>query len=202
MLATMRLFEQGKLDIDRPLQDYLSEFSIKSRFVNNYPITARTIMTHHSGIPHDYYKDWTSEVPYTELVQNLQNEYANYPPNYVFAYSNAAFSILGHTIAKVSGKEYADYIRDELLSPCGMQDSFITNFPPVDAPLFSKSYKKGKSEILYPLRDIPAGGLCSNVLDMVCFLKMLFAGGSIDGHRIIKPENIIETLKPQNEKLP
>src|SRR5450631_3411426 len=45
--AVMQLAEQGLLDIDKPLQSYLPEFSIKSRFSDADPITLRSIMTHH-----------------------------------------------------------------------------------------------------------------------------------------------------------
>ncbi len=54
--AVMRLAEQGKLDIDRPLQTYLPEFSMRSRFPDQKPITLRDLMTHHSGLPANFLK--------------------------------------------------------------------------------------------------------------------------------------------------
>lgn len=179
VIAAMQQAEQGKLDIDQPLKKYLPEFSIKSRFADTQPITARTIMTHHSGIPSDYWKGFSSATPYSELVQSMQTEFAAYPPNYIFSYSNVAMTLLGHTVAKVSGKEYQDFVQDELLKPIGMQKSFITSYPPTENPLMSKSYSKGKENKMYPLRDTPAGGLCANVEDMGRFMQMIFAGGSV-----------------------
>jgi len=202
VLATMQLAEQGKLDIDQPLQHYLPDFSIKSRFVNNQPITARTIMTHHSGIASDYAKGMTSQTPYTSLVKDLQNEYVTYPPNYIFSYSNAAMAVLGHTVATVSGKTYQDYIQDEILSPIGMQHSFIANFPSETNLLVSKNYLKGREDKPYSLRDIPAGGLHADVQDMASFMQMLFARGSINGQCIIKPETLAETMQQQNGNIP
>jgi CubicO group peptidase (beta-lactamase class C family) len=201
VLATMRLAEQGKLDIDQPLQEYLPEFSIKSCFASNQPITARTIMTHHSGIPSEHLKGCMFK-PYSSLVKDLQDEYVAFPPNYIFSYSNAAFTLLGHTIATMSKKEYPDYIQDELLRPIGMQHSFVANFPSADNPLMSKNYSKGQEDKAYPLRDIPAGGLCSNVDDMAKFMQMIFAGGTFNGQQVLKSETIAETLRPQNEKIP
>lgn len=49
--AAMQLAEHGKFDIDRPLQDYVPEFSIKTRYPKSAPITPRNLMTHHSGLP-------------------------------------------------------------------------------------------------------------------------------------------------------
>jgi CubicO group peptidase (beta-lactamase class C family) len=201
VLAAMQLAEQGNLDIDQPLQKYLPDFSIQSRFASNQPITARTIMTHHSGIPSDHLNGYMSKT-YSSLVKELQNEYVAFPPNYIHSYSNVAFTLLGHTIATVSEKEYPDYIQDELLGPIGMQHSFIANFPSVENPLMSKIYLNGKEDKPISERDIPAGGLYANVKDMARFMQMIIAGGSINGQRIINSETLVETMRLQNENIP
>ena len=46
-MATMKLVEDGQVDIDRPLKIYLPQFSVRTRFSDSGPITPRTIMTHH-----------------------------------------------------------------------------------------------------------------------------------------------------------
>jgi len=51
--AIMQLAEAGKIDIDQPVQTYVPEFSINSRFPEAGPITPRTLMTHHAGLPSD-----------------------------------------------------------------------------------------------------------------------------------------------------
>jgi CubicO group peptidase (beta-lactamase class C family) len=89
-MAAMQLAEQGRIDIDQPLQRYLPEFSVKTRFCDADPITPRSIMTHHSGLPGAVAKGmWDSEPP-SKLVCRLKDEYVAFPPNYVLAYSNAA----------------------------------------------------------------------------------------------------------------
>src|SRR5512136_1519669 len=84
--AAMQLVEQGRLDIDKPLQAYLPEFSVKSRFPDAGPITPRNIMTHHSGLPSDLLKGmWTKHPePFENVVNLIRDEYTAYPPNYVF----------------------------------------------------------------------------------------------------------------------
>jgi len=58
--AAMQLAERGRLGIDRPLGDYLPGFSIRTRFTDAAPVTPRSIMAHHSGLPSDYLKGmWT-----------------------------------------------------------------------------------------------------------------------------------------------
>ncbi|MGD9112657.1 MAG: serine hydrolase domain-containing protein [Desulfobacterales bacterium] len=88
VMAAMKLAEQGQVDIDRPLKNYLPQFSIRSRFSDSGPITPRTIMTHHSGLPSSLSKGmWTSEPP-AKLIYRLKDEHMAYPTNYILAYSN------------------------------------------------------------------------------------------------------------------
>ena len=73
----MQLAEQGKLDIDRPLQTYLPEFSVRSRFTGSGPITIRGLLTHHSGLPSNILKGmWNGNPePYTNVVKLIREEY-------------------------------------------------------------------------------------------------------------------------------
>jgi CubicO group peptidase (beta-lactamase class C family) len=60
--AVMQLAEQGKIDIDAPIQTYLPEFRIKTRFPDTDPVTIRGMLTHHSGMPSDYFKGWVHDM--------------------------------------------------------------------------------------------------------------------------------------------
>ncbi len=116
--AAMQLAEQGKLDIEQPLQDYLPEFSIKSRYGDTRNITPRNVMTHHSGLP-GYWLQGMSErqpAPFTGQVTAVRSEYVAAPANTVFSYSNLAVSLLGATIGRLSEEDYADYMAHHLLS--------------------------------------------------------------------------------------
>lgn len=197
--ATMQLVEQNKIYIDRPLQAYLPEFSIKTHFIKTKPITLRNIMTHHSGLPGDFLKDmWSKKSkPFTTLVKHVRNQYAAYPPNYVFSYSNLAVTLLGHAIEKVSGENFASYMDKLLLEPLGMVHSSFSQKDDKSS-LMAKGYRKGKEAEEISLRDLPAGGLNSSVLELSRFIQMVFADGKSGERQIIKPETLTEMLRPQN----
>jgi CubicO group peptidase (beta-lactamase class C family) len=201
--AVMQLVEQGKLDIDKSLQTYLPEFSIGSRFPNSDPITPRTIMTHHSGLPSDLLKGtWNSNPePFENLVEEIKGDYVANPPNFVFSYSNLGVTLLGHALERVVGQAYASYMDASLLSPFGMTHSSFSQGPD-DSPIAAKAYRKGKEAVEVPLSDLPAGGLNTTVLDLSRFIQMVFAGGRTGEHQIIKPEALAEMLRPQNEDVP
>lgn len=197
--AAMQLVEQGKLDIDKPLQTYLPDFSIKSRFPNVCPITPRNIMTHHSGLPSDLRKGmWTKNPePFENIVEQIKDEYVANSPDLIFSYSNLGVTLLGDALERVTGQAYASYMEASVLSPLGMNNSSFSQGP--DHPsLAAKSYRKGEEVEETALRDLPAGGLNSTVLDLSRFMQMVFAGGRAGEHQLIRPETLAEMLRPQN----
>ena len=201
--AAMQLAERGTMDIDRPLGDDLPGFTIRTRFADSAPITPRSIMTHHSGLPSDYLKGmWSLDPePFTGVAARLRDEYAANPPGTVFSYSNLGMTLLGDAIGKVADRDFVSYVHDEILLPLGMsRSSFSTS---VDrTPLAAKGYRKGKEAEEPPLRDVPAGGLNTSVLDLSRFVRMVLAGGKAGDRRIVKPETLAEMLRPQNADVP
>jgi CubicO group peptidase (beta-lactamase class C family) len=201
--AAMQLVERGTMDIDRPLGDYLPGFSIRTRFADAAPITLRSIMTHHSGLPSDYLKGmWTRDPEsFTRVADRIKDEYAANPPGAVFSYSNLGVTLLGDAIGKAVGRDFASHVRDALLLPLGMtRSSFSTSAD--RTPLAAKGYRKGKAAEDPPLRDVPAGGLNTSVLDLSRFVRMVFAEGKAADRQIITPETLAEMLRPQNEGVP
>ena len=192
--AAMQLAEQGKLDIDQPLQKYLPEFSIKSRFGDTSKITPRNLMTHHSGLP----CNWSLGMivrnpgPFTEAVTAIKDEYTAYPPDYIFTYSNLGMALLGAAVGKVGNEEYTDYMSTHLLQPLGMSHS---NFAPSTT---SKSYHNGKVVEALPMRDLPASGLNSSANDIAHFMQMLFSDGKFAGKQILRPETLSKMYTVQN----
>jgi CubicO group peptidase (beta-lactamase class C family) len=201
VMAAMKLAEQGQVDIDRPLKNYLPQFSIRSRFSDSGPITPRTIMTHHSGLPSSLSKGmWTSEPP-AKLIYRLKDEHMAYPTNYILAYSNTGMALLGLMIEQVSNTEFCAFVEQSILSPIGMQQSSFKLTPIVEG-LLSKGYRDGKEMDQVPLRDVSAGSMYSNVIDLCRFIQMVFAQGKIGSRQILRPETIEEMLRPQNQDLP
>jgi CubicO group peptidase (beta-lactamase class C family) len=201
--AAMQLVEQGRLDIDQPLRNYLPGFAIKTRHPDAVEITPRQLMTHHSGLPRDRMKGFMTlqPGPFTEVVEDIREDYAAYPPNFVFSYSNLGISLLGNAIQNQSGMPFADYMRQSVLVPLGMSNSsFDTGL--ATSALMAKGYLGRKVAIDPLLRDVPAGGLNSSVTDLSRFMSMVFAGGTSGNHRILKAETVAEMLRPQNTAVP
>jgi CubicO group peptidase (beta-lactamase class C family) len=199
--AVMQLSEQGKINIDDLLTTYLPEFSIKTRFPGGDRITPRNLMTHHSGLPANFYKGIFSNnpEPFTKVIEEIKGEYLAYPTGSFYAYSNLGMTVLGGVIERVSGKDYASYMDEFLLGPMGMTSSSFSLKPGM---VTAKGYRDGKEAGDLRVRDLPASGLYSSAVDLGRFMQMVLAGGTLNGRQVIKPETLAEMLRPQNVKVP
>ena len=201
-MAVMQLAEKDELDIDQPLNGYLSEFSIRSRFdTTAEPITIRSVLCHHSGLPTDLNKGMWTDESYTKVTERLREEYAAFPPNLVFSYSNVGYTLLGHLVETVSGTPYADYMEAHIFRPWGMTTSGMGPRPSMEG-IFSKGYRNGEERELLPIRDLPAHALYTSASDLGGFMRTVLSGESDTGNRTLTRESFEEMLEPQNKDVP
>ena len=200
--AAMQLAEQGRIDIDQPLQKYLPGFAPKTH-QPQAAITGRQLMTHHSGLPRDRFKGFQNPEPrpFAELEQEMSDEYTAYAPAQHFSYSNIGISLVGGAVETQSATPFAQYMRQSVLVPMGMSHSSFDTGPAASAHM-SLGYRKREAVPEVPLRDVPAGGLNSSVNDLSRFMSMVFAEGTSGGHQILKPQTVAEMLRPQNTAVP
>ena len=201
-MAALQLAEQGRLELDKPLSDYIPGFSLRSRFAGTKPITPRSIMTHHSGIPSDRHKGmWTKKpAPIADLPALISDDYSAFPPDTVYSYSNLGMSLLGVAIQNASGRAFADQLQQAILTPLKMNSAFFAAGTESVKPA-AKAYQNGEEKQEPLLRDVPAGGLNASVLDMSRFIRMVLAGGKYEGQQIIREETLREMLRQQNRNV-
>lgn len=189
--AVMQLVEQGKLDLDRDVNDYL-DFKIPSTY--SQPITLRNIMTHTSGFS-ETIKDLFVKNP--EDMKPLGVYVADHLPPRIFppgttpAYSNYATTVAGYIVQRVSGKPFDEYIATNILQPLGMSHTtFEQPLPPSLKPLMSNGYALA-SEKAKPFEVVqawPAGSVSTSALDMTHFIIAHLQNGEYNGARILRPE--------------
>lgn len=195
-LAVMQLVGEGRLDLDRPFTEYLPGFAMKTRWPQAAPITARALLCHHAGLPTYFLKGFFSNDTLDQLLGQLRDEHLAFEPHTVFNYSNLGSNLLGQALARLTGLDYAAAMHTRLLAPLGMQHTGFTPDGPVGARL-ARGYVHDEPVDPTPIRDVPAGGLYSNVVDLARFMRMVFAGGTLDGVRVLDAGLLAETLRPQ-----
>ena len=182
--AALQLQEQKRIDIDQPLRSYLPEFSFQTRFPDSRPITVRSIMTHHSGLPSDYLRGMISRAPISlvDRASGLKREWVAYPPDFIFSYSNAAIQLLGYLAEKASGKDFVSYTNESLFQPMGMSHtSFVVE--PYMRPFLSKGYRSGRESEEILLQPVPSPDcpIYTSAVDLGRFIEMIFAERDVRG---------------------
>jgi CubicO group peptidase (beta-lactamase class C family) len=200
--AAMQLVETGQIKLDEPVKAVLPGFSPKWWDASATPVTARMLMTHHSGLPRDVRKSFQSPRPprFTEEAENFDGYLAN-RPGQTFSYSNLGLSVLGSMVEKASSTRFEDYMHSAVLMPLGMHHSAFDVAASPDANM-AKGYSGDTQLESVPMRDVPAGGLNSSANDLSRFLMMVFAQGQANGKRVLRADSVSEMLRPQNEDVP
>lgn len=197
--AVLQLDETRALDIDQPYGLYVPEFALRSRFARRAdPITPRMLLYHHAGVPTDLNKGMWSDRPFQAVLHELRDEYAVYPPNTVFSYSNIGYSLLGILVERTSARPFDDYMRDEVFGRIGMARSA---FLPPDGPVAS-GHVGGVPVQALPIRDRPAFGLYTTANDMAAFIKTLLAHGAAGRRTLLHEGTVADMLTPQNTDVP
>ena len=177
-VAIMQLVEQGVLELDVPVVQYLPEFSINSRFGATDDITLRTLLSHQSGLPSDNINGmWDQDQkPLLTVLDALRESHVVSPANTHFSYSNVGVSLSGLVLQAVTEESYVPYLEEQILAPLQMTQSDFSGRLRGDAA--AAAYMSGKSIEELPLRDTPAGGLNTTVLDLAKFLFMVNRQGT------------------------
>ncbi len=192
-IETMRLVEEGLVDLDAPITEYLPNFSIQSRFLDSDPITIRSLLTHRSGLPRNecHWIDFSEEA-LASLVASLGDCHLAFPVGYQYKYSNLGFDLLGYLIQEKRGGLFQDYMRENLLIPIGMDNSSFLRAQVPTGLEFASGYEYYQGEY-YPyeqddITSFPSGNLYSTIEDMGQFAKFIFRGRDVNGGQIISPE--------------
>lgn len=172
------LAEEGRLDLDAPVSDYLPDFSPENPYSTK--VTVRHLITHRSGIvrepPVGHYFD-ASEASLDETVASLNATRIQFEPGTRYKYSNAALAVAGDLIEAVTGEPFDAVIETRIFSPLGMTSSAFYPSADLEARMakgIMTSYDDPRTYApRYNLGEAPAGNLFSSVEDLAIFLSAL-----------------------------
>ncbi len=193
-IAVMQLVEQGKLDLDRDVNDYL-DFHVPTP-AGGVPVTLRRLLTHRAGFE-EHVKGVFSRAP---APMPLGPWLARAQPKRIFpggdvpAYSNYGVSLAGYIVERVAGVPFTDYMADHILRPLGMtRSTFAQPVPDALASFAARGYRRSDQPPLpfaETIQTIPAGALAATGTDMGRFMLALLAGGTLDGARVLTAESL------------
>ena len=215
--AFMMLVDEGKVNLEDPVEKYLPEFKGQMVAVEqdadhvllrrpDHPIKIREILSHTSGLPFSSPMEQPTldRLPLRDAVRSYAMSPLKFQPGTKFLYSNAGLNTAARILEVVSGMPYEKFLADRLLKPLGMTD---TTFWPTPRQLkrLAKSYALDTNlftltdttvtQLQYPLSDstrhpMPAGGLFSTAHDVGRFCQMIMNDGTLDGKRYLSAASV------------
>ncbi|MBL4838098.1 MAG: beta-lactamase family protein [Kordiimonadaceae bacterium] len=202
-VSVMQMVEQGKLDLDVDVNQYLKNFQIKDTFPGQ-PVTMRHIMTHSAGfedggLGYLIIDDIDNSYPLTESLKRFQVGRVN-PPGAQTAYSNYATALAGLIVANLSGLDFNDYIQKHIFDVLGMKNSSFHEPLPenlIDNMAVAYAFQGGKF-VPKPFEIVasfsPAGAASATATDMAIFAQAILNGGEYNGARILSAETTKQML--------
>jgi CubicO group peptidase (beta-lactamase class C family) len=195
-VAIMQLNEKGLLRVNDPLQKYLPQLKMKSRFSEENPIIIGDVMSHTAGLPSDFLNGFFCDNPPTIdwVIDQLNYCTMSAPPKFQHSYSNVGYGVLGRLIEVVSGQTYNDYLHQNVFGPLKMESSAVI-LDKIHEGHVSKGYLNGKEIDETLIRDVAAGLISSTVMDMSNYIKMYLALGKTENGQFLSENSIAEMKK-------
>ncbi|SFI30425.1 CubicO group peptidase, beta-lactamase class C family [Streptosporangium canum] len=115
-----QLVDNGVLDLDRPVRDYLPGFRLSDPAATA-SLTARHLLTHTGGIDGNHFTDTgRNDDAIEKFVATLAEADHLLPPDTVFSYSNSGYVVLGRLVEVLRDKPFHDVLRERLVTPLGL----------------------------------------------------------------------------------
>lgn len=175
-VATAKLVNDNRLSLDKTLADYFPE--LVGRIENAEKITLRLMVQHRSGIPNytDYPGFWENPPKSSEETLELALDLpANFEPGEDYGYSNTNYLLLSKIMAKVLGYDHFQYIKEEILIPLGLNNTF-SSLSEVNIDNVMSGYYVGYESDL----KTDEYGMLATAEDVGIFLRALNDGSLFD----------------------
>lgn len=191
----MILVDEGKLDLNQPVQELLPGF----RGPGKEAVAVRHLLTHSSGLEATapLFRENRGKAAYLERIQAMD---LTYPPGSRSVYSDLGIILLGEILERAAGHSLDAFVRERVFGPLGMRDTMFR--PPArlrpriaptefDAWCGRLIHGEVHDENAFALGGVaPHAGLFSTAGDLARFARMLLNGGTLDGRRIVSRETV------------
>jgi len=196
--ALMILKERGQLDLDHPINDYLGDSKLHAWVGNVEEATVRRVANHTSGLPLHYQFFYQDEPYLPPPMGETIRRYGHLvtAPGERFQYSNLGYGLLSEVIARLSGKSYADFLREEVFLPLGMLRASVNVGPDLE-PYQAQRY--GSDGVRYPFYDCDhpgASAVYCSAHDLMRFCLFHLKQPLPDQKAIVSAETLDEMQAP------
>ena len=196
--GVMKLAEQGWIDLDMPAAQYINSWTFpESPYATE--ITVRQLLSHTAGLDTGLLTRYDPDDDMQTLRDSLSADVAFVQqPGMSFKYSNTGYNLLELLIEDVTGRDFAEYMQNEVLLPLGMTDAAFAWQDTFDPPV-PKSYNLSGTAIpVYVYPEKASGGLFATVDDIAVFTA---AGMTGSGQTVLSDQSVCALYTPEADDL-
>jgi len=201
--ALLQLMEQGKFNLDDPVNTYLDEFKIRGEPAGN-PVTFRHLLTHTSGLPADFgpCPVWSYSAPLPLAAYLERSLQLRTPPLSGVVYSNIAYTLIAFLVEKLSGVPYRRFIQENIFGPLEMADTAFEPRPDMverlAIPYYFDTKTRNYTAVGWSKANVwPAGIVYGTVLNQANWLIANLNHGVFKGRRLINEETFEKIMTRQ-----
>jgi CubicO group peptidase (beta-lactamase class C family) len=206
MLVAMAV-DSGQVRWDDPVVKYVPNFQLRDPYVTR-ELVVRDLLTHRVGFGDPDYLWASTSLRFDEIVNRLRFVPPASSLRSRFAYNNVTYALAGDIAAHVAGKTWQVLLRQRILEPLGMNESYgsaeellAAGIKDVTSPhaIVRDTVRvlRVASAIVDPIA--PAGAMFSTATDMAKWLRFVLDSGRVGGRRLVSAQNFAELFRPQQE---
>lgn len=215
--GVMTLVEDGRLDLDRPVDDYLKRWRLPPASVDRRLVTPRRLLSHHAGISTAGFPAMTADFPNVTLIDGLNGDLPSltgdqeaywrrwelstdwpatiaYPPGEGWRYSNAGFGILELIVEDITGSSFARYMQTRVLDPLGLRQS---TYEPRSTDNVATAYgEDGAARAQLRYLSHAAAGLYATIGDLAAFACAALGQSGTPGRGVVQSSSLATMFTP------
>lgn len=191
--AVMKLVENGSLELDAPVSQYLKSWQFLESRYSTKGVTIRRLLSHTAGLPlGDVFTLYSPGQKMPSLKEKLSQEAVLVQePGTAFSYSNTGYNLLELLIEEITSRDFSDYMRTEILLPLGMKSASFDWSASMMPPLPVGYALNGAPIPAYVYPEKASGGLFATAEDIARFTI-----ASMRDNPVLSTENIAQLYSP------
>jgi CubicO group peptidase (beta-lactamase class C family) len=189
--AIMLAVQRGLLDLDKPITDYLADFTVQSRFESmpQRKMTLRLLLSHRAGFTHEAPVGNNFDPAFPDFeshIRRISRTWLRYPVGERYRYSNLGVDLAGYILQSVLGYPFAACLKSLIFDPLRMADSTAATEVYSRRSDRAVGHEQGYAAVPLKTPLIPSGGVYTSARDMANYLAFHLNRGRFDGKTVLE----------------
>ena len=205
--ATLVMFavQEGLVDLDKSITEYLPDFKVKSRFEENPQdkMTLRHLLSHTAGFVHEapVGNNYERKFPSFEAhIRSISDTWLKFPVGVKYSYSNLGIDLAAYILQIRSGRSFAEYMKARLFDPLDMPNSSVDMEFIRQHPNRAIGHTPHIERETLEMPMIGAGGVYTSARDLARFVQFHLNWGEVKGHSVLN-KKLIESMSTSSPGL-